>query len=52
MNDKGPLINRITWTETALASTAVIVRLYTRIFVIHSVGLDDWVMLFALVSGC
>jgi hypothetical protein len=45
----GPVIMGITWTITALAIFAVILRMYVR-KELKSIGWDDWLMCGALVS--
>ena len=48
--DKGPLIQGICWAGACLATCFVAARFFTRISLIKNLGLDDWVMLLALVS--
>ena len=48
--DRGPLVDISTWVITAIAIIVVVVRLYTRLFLKKSAGLDDLLMLLALVS--
>ena len=48
--NRGPSILAVSWTECAVAILFVSARMYTRIFLIHNVGIDDWMMLLALVS--
>jgi len=47
-NNGGTLVS-ITATFFAIAAAVVIARCYTRIFVVKSVGRDDWTMLAAMV---
>lgn len=47
---RGSLILIIGWTECALAMLFLYGRLYTRVRVNHSMGLDDWAMIIAFVS--
>lgn len=46
----GPLIMGIVWAFTAVAIAAVGLRFYLRVKLLNLVGLDDWIMLLALVS--
>lgn len=48
-DDKGPSILSTTAAMTALATFAVCLRMYVRTRIVRSVGLDDYVMLLALV---
>ncbi|KLU90385.1 hypothetical protein MAPG_09347 [Magnaporthiopsis poae ATCC 64411] len=38
---RGPTVNGILWTETALAAIFALLRIYTRKAILHSLGLDD-----------
>ena len=49
-SNRGPSILAVSWTECAVAILFVSARMYTRISLIHNVGMDDWMMLLALVS--
>lgn len=49
-SNRGPCILAVSWTECVVAILFVSARMYTRIFLIHNVGIDDWMMLLALVS--
>lgn len=49
-SNRGPSILAVGWTECAIAILFVNARMYTRISLIHNVGIDDWMMLLALVS--
>ena len=55
-HDRGPLIHITTWTITSLAIVFVVLRLYTRLFVRTTAGLDDLLMGLAvsiqLVNTC
>ena len=48
--NRGPSILAVSWTECAVAILIVSARMYARSFLIHNVGMDDWMMLLALVS--
>ena len=48
-DDKGPSILSATAAMTALATLAVCLRMYVRTRIVRSVGMDDYVMLLALV---
>uniref|UniRef100_A0A8H7NEJ2 Rhodopsin domain-containing protein n=1 Tax=Bionectria ochroleuca TaxID=29856 RepID=A0A8H7NEJ2_BIOOC len=45
----GPMINAVLWTETAIAATFVLARCYTRRFILHSLGLDDYFLIISLL---
>ena len=42
--DRGPLVHITTWTITSIAFMFVVLRLYTRLFVRKTAGLDDLLM--------
>ena len=48
--DRGPELVAFTWTFTALASTIVALKVFTRIKIIREPGLDDIFIVFSLVS--
>ena len=48
--DRGPMLLGVTWTTVALASIAVLLRLYCRTILQNAMGGDDIAMLAALVS--
>ena len=48
-DDLGPSILSATAAMTALATVAVCLRMYVRTRIVRSVGMDDYVMLSALV---
>lgn len=50
-NDRGPMLNGISWIESVLVVIAIIVRFYVRVKIIHEVRLDDWTMLGAVVRS-
>jgi len=47
----GPAVIVATWVEAALASTIVIIRFISQTTIVKKVGIDDWMMLLALVSA-
>jgi hypothetical protein len=47
---RGPAIRTITWLSVFLPFLLVSLRVYTRVFVRKVFGLDDWVIVFSLVS--
>ncbi|KAL9001776.1 MAG: hypothetical protein Q9188_005250 [Gyalolechia gomerana] len=47
--NRGPTILAVTWVECALAILIVGTRMYTRSYLIHNVGIDDWMIVLALV---
>lgn len=49
----GPMTNAVLWIEAVIFAFFVGVRLYTRKQILNSVGLDDYLVCFALVGkGC
>lgn len=48
--DRGPAILAVSWIECVVAMIIVGARMYTRSYLIHNVGVDDWMILLALVS--
>ena len=49
-NDRGPMLLAITWTTTAIATTIVILRVYSRTVLQLAMGWDDSAIIAALVS--
>ena len=47
---RGPTIRAVTWLSVLLPLLVVSLRVYTRVFVRKVFGLDDWVIVFSLVS--
>jgi hypothetical protein len=47
---RGPVIRTITWLSVLIPTLVVSLRVYTRVFVRKVFGLDDWVIVFSLVS--
>jgi len=47
--DHALVVNALLWTT--IAFVVVCLRMYTRIVVIHGLGLDDWLMLVALMAS-
>lgn len=48
LEDKGPMLLALWWTEAGIATVIVGLRLYTR-FLMRGLVLEDWLMLLALV---
>lgn len=48
--NKGPMINAVVWIGAGVALLLVLLRLFTRAKIVGKVGLDDYVMVFAMVS--
>ena len=44
------MLNAVLWIESVLATVFVLSRCYTRLFIMHSAGIDDFCLLLALVS--
>ncbi|KAI6785266.1 uncharacterized protein J7T54_006908 [Emericellopsis cladophorae] len=54
---RGPTLNAVLWTETVVATMFVFARCYTRLFILHSAGWDDFflvltLLLLAAYSAC
>lgn len=47
----GPAALVSAWTEVALATIVVALRFGTQFWIVKRIGLDDWIMLFALVTA-
>lgn len=45
----GPMVNGVMWMQTALAFIFVVARIYTRRFIIRSLGWDDILIVVSLV---
>jgi hypothetical protein len=50
IEDFAPILLGVMWTQVAIAIVFIGLRMYTRYFILRSVGLDDIIMLFNLVS--
>jgi hypothetical protein len=49
--NRGALILTVIWAECAIACIFVAARVYARTRLIHNMGIDDWMILWALVSS-
>ena len=49
--NRGPLIIAVSFVEFAFALLLVVLRFYTRIKLVRKIGLDDWLVLAALVRN-
>lgn len=47
--DYASIINGVMWTQVILGVIFVALRLYTRYFLVHSIGWDDLLMIVNLV---
>ena len=47
----GPKILAANWTEASIATVIVCIRIFTQIKVVGRVGIDDYLILLALVSN-
>lgn len=45
----GPAINAVNWTEAGLGVSLLLIRLYTRAFIVRKIGWDDWCIVLAVV---
>ncbi|SPO06361.1 related to integral membrane protein pth11 [Cephalotrichum gorgonifer] len=46
---RGPTVNAALWTEAVIAALFIFARMYTRIFILHSAGWDDFLLCVTLV---
>ena len=51
MKGEAPMAVGLMWMLTVVALTFVLLRIYTRLVVVKSYGMDDHVYLFAFVSN-
>lgn len=49
--NRGALILTVIWVECAIACIFVAARVYARTRLIHNMGIDDWMILWALVNS-
>lgn len=49
-SDFGPILNGVMWLQVILSSAFIILRIYTRYYIIRSLGWDDYMMVVNLVS--
>lgn len=47
----GPKVLVANWTEAGIATVVVCIRMFTQIKVVGRVGIDDYLILLALVSN-
>lgn len=48
-NDRGPILDGISWIESVIVIIAIVVRFYVSIKIMRGVKLEDWIMLGAVV---
>ena len=48
-SDFGPVLNGVMWFQVIISSVFIILRIYTRYYLIRSLGWDDLMMVFNLV---
>ena len=48
-SDFGPILNGVMWFQVILSSIFIVLRIYTRYYLIRSLGWDDLMMVFNLV---
>lgn len=48
--DLGPTLNAVGWTEAAIATILVGIRLFVRTKIVKHLGWDDYLMVLALVG--
>lgn len=49
-SDYGPVLNGVMWFQVVLSTIFIGLRVYTRYFIIRSLGWDDLMMIVNLVS--
>ena len=50
VQDFAPIINGVMWTQVVVGTIFVALRMYTRYFLIRSIGWDDLLMILNLVG--
>lgn len=48
-SDLGPVLNGVMWMQVVLSSVFIVLRIYTRYYLIRSLGWDDFMMVINLV---
>lgn len=48
---KGPMVNGVLWFEVVVFALFIGLRIYTRKFILNSVGPDDYIVVVGLVSA-
>lgn len=49
-SDFGPILNGVMWLQVIISSILIVLRIYTRYYIIRSLGWDDYMMVINLVS--
>jgi hypothetical protein len=49
-SDYGPILNGVMWLQVIISSVFIALRIYTRYYIIRSLGWDDYMMVINLVS--
>lgn len=49
--DLGPILNGVMWFQVMISSVFIVLRIYTRYYLIRSLGWDDLMMVVNLVSA-
>jgi len=49
-SDYGPILNGVMWLQVIISSVFIVLRIYTRYYIIRSLGWDDYMMVVNLVS--
>lgn len=49
--DKGPRIMAVLWALTGFTTLLVAARVYIRLVMLRSFGLDDWLIVFGMVRS-
>lgn len=48
--DYGPILNGVMWFQVIISSVFIVLRIYTRYYIIRNLGWDDLMMVVNLVS--
>lgn len=48
--DYGPILNGVMWGQVVISSVFIVLRVYTRYYIIRNLGWDDLMMIVNLVS--
>lgn len=48
-SDYGPILNGVMWLQVMISSVFIVLRIYTRYYIIRSLGWDDYMMVINLV---
>lgn len=49
-SDYGPILDGVMWLQVGISVVFVVLRIYTRYYIIRGLGWDDYMMVLNLVS--